>query len=72
MQKKSLETFFYSVGGLIAMVLILVAANFILAGVRKRVDVTGVYPNSVVEKAFGVRATTRDWPTMEKIAALLD
>ena len=52
MQKKSLETFFYSVGGLIAMVLILVAANFILAGVRKRVDLTQ-------EKAYTLSAGTR-------------
>ncbi|MEA3190833.1 MAG: hypothetical protein QOD77_1415 [Thermoplasmata archaeon] len=40
-------------------------------GVRRRVDETGVYPNEVIEKAFGVRATTRDWPTMEKAAKLL-
>jgi ABC-type uncharacterized transport system involved in gliding motility auxiliary subunit len=52
MQKKSLQTFFYSVGGLIAMVLILVAANFILAGVRKRVDLTQ-------EKAYTLSAGTR-------------
>src|SRR6188768_2233037 len=52
MQKKSLETFCYSVGGLIAMVLILVAANFILAGVRKRVDLTQ-------EKAYTLSAGTR-------------
>lgn len=52
MQKKSLETFFYSVGGIIAMVLILVAANFILAGVRKRVDLTQ-------EKAYTLSAGTR-------------
>lgn len=52
MQKKSLETFFYSVGGILAMVLILVAANFILAGVRKRVDLTQ-------EKAYTLSAGTR-------------
>lgn len=52
MQKKSLETFFYSVGGLIAMALILVAANFLLAGVRKRVDLTQ-------EKAYTLSAGTR-------------
>ena len=40
-------------------------------GVRRRVDETGVYPNEVVEKAFGVAATTRDWPTMERVARLL-
>lgn len=40
-------------------------------GTRRPMAVAGVYPNEVVEKAFGVRATTRDWPTMEKVAALL-
>lgn len=40
-------------------------------GARRSVAETGVYPNEVVEKAFGVRATTRDWPTLEKVAALL-
>jgi uncharacterized protein (DUF1697 family) len=40
-------------------------------GARRRVDETGVYPNEVVERAFKVRATTRDWPTMEKIGKLL-
>ncbi|HWB11975.1 MAG TPA: hypothetical protein VG826_22310 [Pirellulales bacterium] len=40
-------------------------------GLRRRVDATGVYPNEIVERAFGVAATTRDWPTMEKLAKLL-
>ena len=40
-------------------------------GVRRSVTATGVYPNEVIEKAYGVRATTRDWPTMEKVGALL-
>ncbi len=52
MQKKSLQTFFYSVGGVIAMALILVAANFILGGMRKRVDLTQ-------EKAYTLSAGTR-------------
>lgn len=52
MQKKSLETFFYSVGGIIAMALILVAVNFILGGVRQRVDLTE-------EKAYTLSAGTR-------------
>jgi uncharacterized protein (DUF1697 family) len=47
-----------------------VSGRFTL-GVRRRVDVTGVYPNEVVERAFGTSATTRDWPTMEKLAKLL-
>jgi hypothetical protein len=40
-------------------------------GLRKSVADTGVYPNPVIEKTYGLRATTRDWPTMEKIAAIL-
>lgn len=52
MQKKSLQTFFYSIGGLIAMALILVAANFILAGARQRMDLTE-------EKAYTLSAGTR-------------
>lgn len=31
-----------------------------------------VYPNEVVEKAFGVPATTRSWDTLQKIRALLE
>jgi len=31
-----------------------------------------VYPNEVVEKAFGVPATTRSWDTLLKIHALLE
>ncbi len=42
-----------------------------LLGVRRRVDATGIYPNEVVERALGVRATTRDWTTIQKVAALL-
>jgi ABC-type uncharacterized transport system involved in gliding motility auxiliary subunit len=40
MPKKSLETFLYSIGGVIAMALILIAANVITSGVRQRVDLT--------------------------------
>jgi hypothetical protein len=47
-----------------------VSGRFAL-GIRRRVDATGVYPNPIIEGAFGVEATTRDWPTMEKIAKLL-
>lgn len=43
----------------------------IAIGARRRFDETGVYPNEVVEKAFKVQATTRDWPTMEKVGKLL-
>lgn len=52
MQKKSLETFFYSVGGVIAMALILVAVNVILSGARKRMDLTQ-------EKAYTLSDGTR-------------
>ena len=47
-----------------------VSGRFAL-GMRRRVDVTGIYPNEIVERAFGLGATTRDWPTMEKLAKLL-
>ena len=52
MQKKTLETFLYSVGGVIAMALILVAVNVIFAGARKRVDLTK-------EKAYTLSDGTR-------------
>jgi len=52
MQKKSLETFLYSVGGVVAMVIILIAANVILSGVRQRMDLTK-------EKAYTLSAGTR-------------
>jgi ABC-type uncharacterized transport system involved in gliding motility auxiliary subunit len=40
MQKKALETFLYSTAGVIALALILIAANYILTPVRGRVDLT--------------------------------
>ena len=52
MQRKSLETFLYSVGGVIAMALILIAVNVILSGARQRVDLTA-------EKAYTLSAGTR-------------
>jgi ABC-type uncharacterized transport system involved in gliding motility auxiliary subunit len=52
MQKKSLETFLYSVGGVIAMALILVAVNVITSGLRTRVDLTK-------EKAYTLSEGTR-------------
>jgi uncharacterized protein (DUF1697 family) len=30
-----------------------------------------IYPNSVVERSFGVRATTRGWPTVVAVAKIL-
>jgi ABC-type uncharacterized transport system involved in gliding motility auxiliary subunit len=52
MQKKSLETFLYSVGGVIAMALILVAVNVITSSLRTRVDLTK-------EKAYTLSEGTR-------------
>lgn len=52
MQRKSLETFLYSVGGVIAMAIILIAVNVIAAGVRQRVDLTK-------EKAYTLSPGTR-------------
>ena len=52
MQKKSLETFLYSVGGVAAMALILVAVNVITGGMRQRVDLTK-------EQAYTLSAGTR-------------
>ena len=52
MQKKSLETFLYSVGGVIAMALILVAVNVITSNLRTRVDLTN-------EKAYTLSEGTR-------------
>jgi hypothetical protein len=40
-------------------------------GFRRPVAVAGVYPNAVIEKAWGVRATTRDWATLEKVGRLV-
>ena len=59
MQKKTLETFLYSVGGVVAMALILVGLNALTAGVRQRVDLTK-------ERAYTLSDGTR------KILAKLD
>jgi len=40
MQKKGLETFLYSTAGVIALALILIAANYIMSTVRGRIDLT--------------------------------
>jgi ABC-type uncharacterized transport system involved in gliding motility auxiliary subunit len=52
MQKKSLETFLYSIGGVVAMALILVAVNVITSGMKQRVDLTS-------EKAYTLSEGTR-------------
>jgi hypothetical protein len=40
MQKKGLETFLYSTAGVLALALILIAANYILSPARGRIDLT--------------------------------
>ena len=52
MQKKSLETFLYSVGGVVAMAVILVAVNVLLGAARQRADLTK-------EKAYTLSDGTR-------------
>src|ERR687884_451121 len=52
MKKKPLETFLYSTIGIIAVGLILIAANFIAAHARARVDLTA-------EKAYTLSAGTK-------------
>ena len=41
-------------------------------GLYRRLAKAVLYPNEVVEKAFGVPATTRAWNTIEKLGALLE
>ena len=38
---------------------------------RRRVKNGRLYPNAIVEKQFGVAATTRSWNTIEKVATIL-
>jgi uncharacterized protein (DUF1697 family) len=38
---------------------------------RRRVANGRLYPNEVVEKYFGIPATTRNWNTIEKVAKIL-
>lgn len=45
---------------------------FVLALRRPGASGSGLYPNEVVERAWGVPATTRDWTTIQKVAALLE
>lgn len=52
MKKKQLETFLYSIIGIIAMALILIAFNLIAAGGRQRIDLTA-------EKAYTLSPGTR-------------
>ena len=39
---------------------------------RRRMKDGRLYPNQIVEKQFGVAATTRTWNTIEKIAKILE
>jgi uncharacterized protein (DUF1697 family) len=39
---------------------------------RRRLRNGRLYPNAVVEKQFGVAATTRSWHTIEKVAEILE
>src|SRR5688572_20142606 len=54
MQKKGLETLFYSAGGVIALAAILVAANFLISAFNARADLTqgDVYTLSPGTKAI--------------------
>jgi uncharacterized protein (DUF1697 family) len=38
---------------------------------RRRVEGGRLYPNQIVEKLFGIRATTRTWNTIEKVVTIL-
>ena len=38
---------------------------------RRKIKDGRLYPNQIVEKQFGVAATTRNWNTIEKIAKIL-
>ena len=38
---------------------------------RRRVKNGRLYPNAIVEKQFGVAATTRSWNTIEQVATIL-
>jgi uncharacterized protein (DUF1697 family) len=39
---------------------------------RRRIKNGRLYPNAVVEKQFGIAATTRSWNTIEKVAKILN
>ena len=52
MQKKTLETFLYSAGGVVAMAVILVGVNLLIGATRTRFDLTK-------EKAYTLSAGTK-------------
>jgi uncharacterized protein (DUF1697 family) len=39
---------------------------------RRRAKNGRLYPNAVIEKQFGIAATTRSWGTIEKVAKILE
>lgn len=43
-----------------------------VAALLRRIGRTFIYPNQVVEKRFGLAATTRGWPTILKVHQLLE
>jgi len=50
---------------------IAVEGRFAMSLWRRLEGETMVYPNAVVEKKFGVAATTRSWNTIETVAKVL-
>jgi uncharacterized protein (DUF1697 family) len=38
---------------------------------RRRIENGRLYPNQIIEKLFGIPATTRTWNTIEKVAKIL-
>jgi len=51
---------------------IAVEGRFAMSLWRRLEGETMVYPNAVVEKKFGVAATTRSWNTMEAVGKILE
>jgi uncharacterized protein (DUF1697 family) len=51
--------------------IVLARRGRLVVSVARRVAGATLYPNAIVEKEFGVPATTRGWPTVEAIARRL-
>jgi hypothetical protein len=51
---------------------VIAAARPFVASLHRRQGRRLIYPNEVVEKSFGVTATTRNWSTIVSIAEILD
>lgn len=64
MMKKPTRLVPVSEGGVVVATL----AGRVAIGDRRRVDEGGAYPNELIEKAYQTAATTRDWPTWQRIA----